>query len=575
MKKIFIIVACATAMIFTSCENLDLQPESTTSLMDNDVFTTYDGYHGTFLKLYASMATKGQGGDGGNDISWDGGRSVYLRALFWANECPTDIVMYRTGSGYGIRNTISMDWTTGTEFPQYVYYRAYIIIAMCNEFLRKTEPDVVESYGMADKIKNDVGYWRAEARFIRAYQYYWLCDMYGSVGFVDDSTPNGTYPVQKTRKEIYDYIVSELLDIEDDMLPASQKVFGRANQVSAWFLLSKMYINCKVYTGEGNDYDKAYTYAKKVIDDQNFSLAPNYIENFLKDNETCNEIIWAIPSDSEHMQCEGITNYLLKFPTSSYMLDMVDYGISETWSGNGSLHMAFVDKFLEEDQNLHLDDTWGDRKKDKRSLLFLGPETEVLNADGSVRKPAYQKETWIEGSTYNTSKVYIGAAMTKWRNVTKDRVKSTPTKYSSIAFPVFRKADAYLVAAEAIMRRDGKANDEALKYVNEVRERAYCSGKYYQADRCQADGDIALSDLTLDFLIDERARELWTENWRRSDLIRFDKYTKNYNWDWKGCATSGSTDHEGHDIDDKYKLYPIPQDDILYNPNLKQNPDYE
>lgn len=567
-------MALGTLILFNACEDLDLVPESDTALMEDEVYSTYEGYHGAFLKLYGGMATKGQGGTGGNDVSWDGGRSVYLRALFWTQECPTDIVMYRTGSGYGIRQTISLDWTAGTEFPQYVYYRAYIIIAMCNEFLRKTEENVVKEYGMWDKIKGEVGYWRAEARFIRAYQYYLLCDLYGSVGWVDDSTPNGTYPVQKTRKEIFQYVESELLDIQDKMMPANMKVFGRANQVSAWFLLAKLYINGQVYAGSNEYFDDAYTYSKKVVDDNNYNLAPNYIENFLADNDTSNEILWAIPSDTEHMQGEGVTNYLLKFPISSYMLNMVDYGISETWSSNGSLHMAFVDKFDEEDQVFHKDDTWCDTKKDKRSLLFVGPETATYKSDGSVDKPACQKETWIEGKTYNTSKIYIGATMTKWRNVTKDRVKATATKYSNVAFPMFRKADAYLLAAEALLRTGG-SKTEAVGYVNEVRDRAYCYGKYYQEDKNVANGRITESELTLDFLIDERARELWTENWRRSDLIRFDKYTKNYNWDWKGRATSGETNHEGRDIDDKYKLYPIPQDDVLYNPNISQNPDYE
>ena len=130
------------------------------------------------------------------------------------------------------------------------------------------------------------------------------------------------------------------------------------------------------------------------------------------------------------------------------------------------------------------------------------------------------------------------------------------------------------MAAEAILRgaTNGSRSD-ALAYVNEVRNRAYNSGPYTNQYKV-ADGAITDSQLTLPFLLDERARELWTENWRRSDLIRFGVFTKGYNWEWKGRATSGETNHVGQDVDDKYKLYPIPQNDVLYNPNLKQNPDY-
>ena len=144
---------------------------------------------------------------------------------------------------------------------------------------------------------------------------------------------------------------------------------------------------------------------------------------------------------------------------------------------------------------------------------------------------------------------------------------------------MFRKADAYLIAAEAILRGAKGAKSDALKYVNEVRDRAYCDGNYYDATKNHASGKLTESELTLDFLLDERARELYMENWRRSDLIRFGKYTKGYNWDWKGINKNtkldGGIEPVGHDIDDRYKLYPIPQEDVLYNPLIHQNPDYE
>ena len=572
MKKILLAISAAflTMGIFSSCEKLDLQPKSDTSLMEDEVFSSYDGYHGFFLKLYSSMAVAGQGGDGGNDVSWDGGRSVYLRALYWVQECPTDILITRTGNGYGMPQTISLDWTTGTEFHQYFYYRAYIIIAMCNEFLRQSEESVMQSRGVWDQCKDEVGYWRAEARFIRAYQYYLLCDLYGSVGWVDDSTPNGTYPVQKTRTEIFNYIESELLAIEGEMMPSGKKVFGRANQASIWFLLSKLYINCAVYTGKADRYDDALKYAEKVITDANYSLAPNYIENFLRDNDTCNEILWAIPTDDAHMQGEGVTNYLIKTYTSTAIFNLVDYGLSANYSCNASFHTAFTNKFAESDQEFDATDTWGDKKMDHRALLVVGGDTGIV------------KDTWYQtdaGTTAFSKDYHYGATMSKWRNVTKDRAKVQPTTYSNVAFPVFRKADAYLVAAEAILRGASGSKADALKYVNEVRDRAYNEGNYYDAVKNHASGRLTESELTLDFLIDERAREFYMENWRRSDLVRFGKYTKGYNWDWKGINKNttlpANTEPVGHDIDDKYQLFPIPQDDIRYNPNLSQNPDYE
>ena len=256
----------------------------------------------------------------------------------------------------------------------------------------------------------------------------------------------------------------------------------------------------------------------------------------------------------------------------------LDFGITEQWGGNHCLRQVFVEKFDAEDRDFHYDDSWGDRKKDHRALLFMGPET-AGKLDGSNK--ALVKELYADADPTSTTvkgKAPNGALYTKWRNVKKDRVEREPTKYSSVGFPVMRLADVYLMAAEAIMRGNGgKADATALAYVNEVRERAYCSGKYYQADKCNADGKITLDQLTYSWLLDERSRELWTENWRRSDLVRFDCYTNNYSWDFKGYMPNakGISFYGIADVDDKYNVFPIPQDDVRYNPNIKQNPLYE
>jgi hypothetical protein len=142
--------------------------------------------------------------------------------------------------------------------------------------------------------------------------------------------------------------------------------------------------------------------------------------------------------------------------------------------------------------------------------------------------------------------------------------------YTSIDYPMFRTADAYLMAAEAILRGGGGSKNEALGYVNEVRDRAYLSGNYGNA----SSGRIADNQLTLDFILDERARELHTELVRRTDLIRFNKFTEGYNWDWKG-SDGNAGNYIGKNVNNKYKLYPIPQDEFTVNPYLTQNPDYK
>jgi len=97
----------------------------------------------------------------------------------------------------------------------------------------------------------------------------------------------------------------------------------------------------------------------------------------------------------------------------------------------------------------------------------------------------------------------------------------------------------------------------AVTYVNALRERAYGDNS----------GDVTTLDL--DFLLDERARELYWEAQRRTDLIRFGKFTGgDYVWEWKGNVQEGTATDAYRD------LYPIPSNDMNANPNLVQNTGY-
>src|SRR5690606_12271725 len=127
-------------------------------------------------------------------------------------------------------------------------------------------------------------------------------------------------------------------------------------------------------------------------------------------------------------------------------------------------------------------------------------------------------------------------------------------------YPMFRLADAYLMFAEAVLRGgSGGTLGEAVGYINQIRERAYGD----------ASGNIAQNDLTLDFILDERARELYWEGHRRTDLIRFGKFTgSSYLWPWKGNVAEGTATPAHLD------LFPIPEVDRAANPNLEQNPGY-
>lgn len=555
---IYSTVIVLMSFLFSGCMgDLDTEPRDKNELIKEEVYSTTTGYKGVLAKCYASLILTGQqGGDGGNrdEIGIDEGYSGFTRALFYLQVASTDEIALHSGSGHGTFSMLYMNWDPSNKVMSYPYYRLFMSISYCNEFLRECTEEKLHSRGLYEEMKDDFLFYRAEARFIRAYCYSMLCDLYGSVPFIDEKMEFSGVPIQKERKDIYDFVVSELEEVATDLKDPKTNQYGRVDKVSAWFLLSRVYLNAEVWAKE-NQYEKAYRYAKRVIEEGNYPLAADYRHIFLADNNTCTEIIWPLVQDADYAQSSAGTNFMIKALVNGAMNNYYETGIGTKGWGNARVKTQLVDKFDLSDQLFDKADTWGDHKKDKRAQFFT---------------IGHSKETWVEGKGFQ-KEFNNGYACIKWRNVKKDRTELIPggTTYSSVDFPLFRTADAYLMAAEAILRGASGTPSEALEYVNEVRDRAYMSGKYGTDES----GRIDLADLILDFILDERARELYTELIRRTDLIRFGKYTKGYNWDWKG-SDGLAGNYIGKDVDDKYNLFPIPQDEFTVNPNLVQNPDY-
>ncbi|MBL7966185.1 MAG: RagB/SusD family nutrient uptake outer membrane protein [Prolixibacteraceae bacterium] len=153
-----------------------------------------------------------------------------------------------------------------------------------------------------------------------------------------------------------------------------------------------------------------------------------------------------------------------------------------------------------------------------------------------------------------------GYAVVKFKNISSTGVAGQDLTHSDTDFPMFRLADAHLIYAEAVLRGGtGGSAAQALTYVNAIRTRAYGD----------AGGNITANELNLNFILDERSREFYWEAQRRTDLIRFGKFTGSaYIWPWKGGVMDGKA------TDAKYNVYPIPSSDVVANPNLKQNTGY-
>lgn len=516
--KYSLLIAALVGM--TSCTgDLDQFPhEETTS---NDVYTTLDNYRAVLGKIYTSMTVNGQGKGGDNsDLSSNMGQD-YMRAYFNLQECGTDEMASTWLSGDKVSGLTYLSWDANDPWVADMYYRIYYNITLTNEFLRYCTDDKIESLG-ADEMKH----FKAEARFMRALFYWHAMDFFRNIPFVTENDPIGSYtPPCYKPAQTFAFIESELREIVGDLWPAASCPYGRASQGAAYTLLAKLYLNAEVYIGEPK-YNECIA-ACQEVEKQGYALHADRAQLFNADNHLrTDEIILALPVDAEHTVSWGATTYLVcgQVSNTSSLQIPADYGVASGWGMfrvRGELPAKFADD-------------------DPRAQFFTDGQTQYLEA--------------IDDQSQ-------GYFCEKWTNLTDagEAASNTADGGVNTDYPLFRLADVYLMEAEAVLRGGtGMTSDAALAKVNALRERAWGN----------TDGNIGVSDLTLDFIIDERARELFLEGYRRTDLIRFGLFTTNaYLWQWKGGVKSGAA------VDTKYNYYPIPTTELTANPNLS-NPNY-
>jgi hypothetical protein len=513
------------AVASTSCVN-DLDREPFYEATSASVYRDFANYKNILAKMYAGFAVTGQQGPAGRpDVGGiDEGASNYVRTYWTLQQVPTDeAVIAWNDPGLPSLNTLT--WSSSNDVTTAMYYRIFYQITLANEFIRELADDKLSERGITGTNLEEAKKYRAEARFLRALSYWHALDMYGSVPFVTEEDPIGAFfPEQISREDLFSYVEGELLAIEGELAAPRKNEYARADQAAAWTLLTKLYLNAQVYTGQ-QMYTEAITYANKVIG-AGYTLEPNYDHLFMTTNHTSKEIIFPIAFDGLRTQSYGGTTFLTHAPVGGNM-SAAAFGIDSGWGGIRSTPTIYG--------------------------LFSGA---ALTKDNRANFHTSGQELEINSlSTFND-----GYPITKWKNIDPaGRAGSNPT-FVDTDFPMFRLADVYLMYAEAVLRGGTGGNTaQALAYVNALRKRAYGDDS----------GNIAASQLTLDFILDERARELNWEGHRRTDLIRFNKFTgDSYLWAWKGGSKEGTS------VADFRKLYPIPANDLVANPNLKPTPGY-
>ena len=526
------------ALSLSACmKDLDQEPIDPDSFTEKDVFKNATEAKGALAKIYASLSLTGQKGPSGDgDIAGaDEGSTGYTRMQFYLQVASTDEAIIRW-SDAGVPDFHNMSWTPANTFNNAYYNRLGQQIAFANSFIDNAQ---------ALASDPEVAYYIAEARFIRAYAYYNVIDAFGKAPLVTSSKAD-LKPAQNTRAELFNFVESELKDLEGKLKAARANEYGRVDVVAAQALLARLYLNAKVYIGQ-DKYTDCITYAKKVIASSyslNTTDANNngtaYDELFLADNNSNgaqNEFIFLASFDGLNTKTYGGTAFIIHGATGGNM-NASSLGINDGWSGL-TAPKEFVNKFEVSARNGNNEPTaW----KDKRAMFYTDGQT--------------YENTDLKDFTKS------GYAITKFKNITSTGAagKDPEKKFPDTDLPLIRLAEVYLTYAEAVLR-GGEGGDRAtaLGYINQLRSRAYGN----------ASGNIADSNLTLDFILDERARELYWEGLRRTDLIRYGKFTGGaYLWSFKGGAASGVA------VPDYRNLYPIPQDARTANDNLTQNTGY-
>lgn len=428
--------------------------------------------------------------------------------------------------------------------------------------------DVTAGITKANTILEELGsgasaQMKAPARAIRAYYTWILMDNYGDTPILDKVQSEGSVVPRSSRKEVAEWIESELNDIipalTDDV---TENTYGKPTKWMAEALLAKLYINWPVYTAESVDqYDAATAANPKldaciaacddIINSGKFNLGSvDYLHKFSYDNGwKVEDFIYAIPYDAINRQGMQYARPRT-FKDMKNLLPNV-YGsadkFTQSFGGNMVVTPEFAKLFSLDGDIRNLSILRGDVYV--RDPKTLRPTTEPFMYKGNQvhfteNITLAKKDNTIEVG--NDANAYQqGCHSIKWF--------TTPADYNngrnqSNDLPIFRYADILLMKAEALTRH-GSSGAKAL--FNQIRS--------------YAGAPTIANEPTLQEIYDERGREFFDENWRRNDMIRFGHYEDEFFPHYK--------DFPDANFDKRHRIFPVPQNTINLN-GWEQNPGY-
>ena len=541
MKKLIYIIA---SVLLASCVNdLDTLPLNKTEPVSEYVYgKDENAYLSGLGRLYFQFVT--------NDLTdlqqMDGGASEIIRAFWSVQETTTDEAKCSWENDAWVRALNTNTWSeTQNDAVYAVYVRTLQGIALVNEYLRQTAPERLEARGVSADLAGKIDSFRDEARFIRAYLYWMAIDCFGSVPFTTEKSPFGGayFPQQASRADIFDFCVNELtylMSDESDM-PLPRSNYPRADKGSAAGLLARMYLNSKVYTGV-----ERWAEAKAVCEGifgMGYTLCPDYAALFRGDNgenlQARGEMLWTVDYNAEKTQSYGGSSYILSATLAS--TDITDEsrpnGQRNGWAGL-RVPYEFISRYFDVSGQDYLTGTYD--VADKRGEVFY-----IKGRQESMENALYSFMNGWSCLKFNN----IPFGQTNESYLPQSALKS----FADVDFPMIRLGEIYLIYAEACMHLG--AEGMALPKLRELSSRA---------------GVEPPQQISQEFLVAERARELMWEAHRRTDLIRYGLFhTDAYRWPYKGGDS-----YAGQSFPEYKCIFPIPPTELATNDKLVQNPGY-
>jgi hypothetical protein len=537
IKKLSIYTLLSGLLCF-GCTKVDNKLYST---IDSDAFVpTKDDLNSLMGPAYATLRDL--------EMGWD--------ALYDLEEiCADELVIPARPNGWvdgGVYKTMHLHTFNSLQpHIETVWADCYTGINNCNRVVYQIESGKIPVTTGKDATL-------AELRALRALYYWVLCDNFGNVPLVTSyEVKVGELPKQNTRKEVYDFISSELhatMPLLSSVVDKS--TYGKMNRYAAWTLLAKLYLNAGVYTGTPQ-WDSCRIACDSVISSNKYILEANQEDVFKTDNENSQEIIFSIPFDEKYATGFNLVEKTLQ-PISQHTYNLQ----ASPWGGICAIPQ-FIKTFDPDDNRLKTNWIQGPQY-DANTGAQLGCEYPPLSTAGHKLEfinslPGIDSSQEIDGFRLGKYEFRMNALF----DLSND-------------CPFFRYADVLMMKAEALLRT-GKA-DDAAAIVTQVRQRSFktnpgkatvtgadlTGGSVYPYGVAVNDVIAAPeggADISYGRFLDELGWEFAMEGRRRTDMIRFGAFTKK---SWLSHKPNG----------DFRTIFPIPQDELDKNNNLKQNLGY-